>query len=248
MVVTGVDRDGHNVPLPETLDEYYRGAAKRFATIRSMTIRYRTASAEEKLLLRGGVVEGDFSLLRAFVADHDRALHVVIEEEDQSIEDPFRLRLFFPAYLYGFVEDTFARAIHHKIEGPGFACRECVGKRELRLREYDGLFRHVKDDDVEAGIFMALYRLTTPAAISPAHESAYAQYLKAHDKDTLLLFASGPGGMEDYLEYMIRRELLSEEAIKYALPYFDENRHAKLVALLLGRPNKKRKKRRLCLE
>ena len=150
MIATGKDKEGRILKLPGTLEEYFSGTAKRFANITELSLIFEKEDKEAGFAfeIKAGSVFGDFSLLRAFLADHDRSLFVWLKDAGDG-KNLFELRLFFPAYLYGFVEDTFARAIHHKIEGAGYACRECVGKRELRLREYDGLFRLVSEDDSE---------------------------------------------------------------------------------------------------
>ena len=88
--------------------ERYSGVPKRFAGVRKIVMEFEEPVRSDK-----GSIVGDFALLKAFLADHDREISVEVKGGKDCV------RLFFPAYLYGFVEDTFARAIHHKIEGSG---------------------------------------------------------------------------------------------------------------------------------
>ena len=229
------------VRLPDTLDEYYRGAAKRFSHIQEMVLEYdaEDTPAEET----GGRLGSDFALLRAFLADHEGSLFVRLSFPDPSLDT----ELYFPSYLYGFVEDTFARAIHHKIEGPGFACRECVGKYELRLREYDGLFRLVGEDEFEAGVWMALCRLRRPVGLAESHQKQYEQYLQEQDQQVLALLAEDPWKASEALAYLLERTLLSPQAIEAVLPGLSETRHAQMVAMLLGSRSKHRKRKRFVI-
>ena len=224
MNVVGYDNTHRLTRLPDTLEEYFSGAAKRFLHIVEMRLEYGDGTASdkaEKLSVSGGLLKGDFALLRAFLADHDGSLKVRIagrfvgdvghaerrehsagtemENADKAEREKPVLRetrhaveLFFPAYLYGFVEDTFARAIHHKIEGSGYACRECVGKYEIRLREYDRLLRRVADDDRGAAVHMALCRLLYPVDLADVHRQGYEDFLKENDAFVLAALAA-PG-------------------------------------------------------
>ena len=228
--------------LPATLDEYYRGTAKRFAHIDRIQIDYEPEDfSDGSFEVMGGVVAADFSLLRAFLADHEGALFVCLSALGSVIE------LFFPAYFYGFVEDTFARAIHHKIEGPGFACRECVGKRELRLREYDRLLRLVGEDEPKEGIWMALSRLRSPVALAEAHRMQYQDFLQQHDRLALSVLAETPEMGMAALTYLTEEKLLSDEAVAEILPLLSEHRQAGMVAILLSYRQQTQKRRRLVI-
>lgn len=222
MRVIGYDKNHRLVQLPNTLEEYFSGAAKRFSHIAEIWVEY--GSATEQVSVSGGVMKGDFALLRAFLADHDGALLVRI---DKVVE------LFFPAYLYGFVEDTFARAIHHKIEGSGYACRECVGKYEIRLREYDRLLRRVADDDKGAAVRMAFCRLLYPIDLADAHRQGYEDFLKENDAFALETLAAGESDLAEEVGYLTEHKLLSKSAVDDILPKLSEERYAEAVAVLL---------------
>ena len=231
MFVAGFDDSGKAVALPNNLDEYYIGAAKRFAHIRVMQIHM-----EDSFVLSPGVLGGDFSLLRAFLADHEGALFV-------SLKADKKVDLFFPSYVYGFVEDTFARAIHHKIEGAGYACRECVGKKEIRLREYDRLFGRVCDDDVQSGIFMAMSRLLSPVELLEEDSGKCKDFLKKHCKEALNQAQKYHESVE-IVSCLAKENLLSEQSVRDALEEFSNEKQAEIVAILISYLRSKRSGRR----
>ena len=234
MKVIGRDEANRLVSLPDTLDAYYAGAPKRFARIQEIRLAYKK-DVDAPLRVTGGMVKGDFSLLRAFLTDHDGALRVRVEAE-AGIE------LFFPSFLYDFVEDTFARAIHHKIEGAGYACRECVGKYELRLRDYDRLLGRVADDDKGAAVWMALSRLLEPVGLADTHQKAYQEFLRAEDRFVLSCLAKGDTYSRE-VGYLTEERLLSMEAVDAALAELSDTREAQTVALLLRYRQAGRKRR-----
>lgn len=240
METFGWDQAHRWVRLPNTLEEYYNGAAKRFAGIEVLRIRF---TGEEGFRVSAGTVEGDFALLRAFLADHEGRLHVVLETE----HDKAGPALYFPSYHYGFVEDTFARAIHHKIEGIGYACRECVGKYELRLREYDRLFRLASEEEMDSAIWMALYRLNYPWDLATVHQEVYEAYLKEFCEETLLLLADYSGERMAWIDLLTSRELLSDKAIDRVLPGLSRADQAPMVAALLKQKPRKSGRKRLVL-
>lgn len=223
--VTGYDEKGQPVSMPDTIDEYYAGVPKRYAGIRKMIMTYESPVTSE-----GVRIKGDFALLKALLADHDRELSVIIRCNGEA------LGLFFPAYVYGFVEDTFARAIHHKIEGIGYTLRECIGKYEIRIREYDDLFFRVIQTDAsaasEAGK-IALLRLLHPMNLTKEHESAYLSYLKERDAEVLSVLTEDPTDARETVAFLTENALLSENAIKKILPRLSDTSLAPVVAMLL---------------
>ncbi len=239
MKATGAGRDGKIEILPDTLEEYYKGAAKRFAHIKKLRLLYD----EPSFNFNGGIIEGDFALLRAFLSDHEGSLSVEIVEGSDS-EDGLKWKMFFPAYLYGFVEDTFARAIHHKIEGPGFACRECVGKRQLRLREYDGFLRLVSEDDIPSGVRMALHRLMYPICLADEKKTAYEDFLRKEDREAIHQALADKDDGINALFYLTKAGLLSEDAVEEVLPELSDSSDARAAAILIGY---KKKRKRLVL-
>ncbi|MBQ7678099.1 MAG: hypothetical protein IJT32_07680 [Lachnospiraceae bacterium] len=119
-----------------------------------------------------GQLHGDFDILKRILSE--RAGHTRVT----LVTDDGRLYLAFPSYLYDFIEDTRARAIHHKIEGSGYVYRECVWRRSIRLREYDGLFSHAVDEGGTAAFDVALGRLLSPVDLAVGHREKYERYIE----------------------------------------------------------------------
>lgn len=233
MKVSGYDKFGKPHVLPKDLDEYYSGAAKRFADIRRIEL-----TDLESLAPDGDVIKGDFALLRAFVSDHDRDLWVRLCAGEEKV------LIFLPAYFYGFVEDTFARAIHHKIEGAGYALRENIGKYELRIREYDRHFVRIAEMDVSAGINMAIARLLYPVNLAATHEESYSAFLKDNDLAAARQIVGAGVDATDGLGLLIGRKLISKESAKELLQELDAAFEAQFVTQLLGYINSEEKGRR----
>lgn len=239
MKMTGYDDNNKMMALPDSPDIYYSLASRKFSHIRE--IYYMPDEYE----VSGGVVRGDFALLRAFLSDHDRQLTVrICKGQAPSFDE---IVLFFPDYLYGFVEDTFARAIHHKIEGSGFVLRECVGKYELRIREYDRLFSKVADDDMISAFKMCFCRLLYPVDITDSDRDRMEAFIRNREGSVIDFLAGEFRQGDAGLEYLLDRDMLSIQAVDEALPRLSDTAHAQMVAMLLGYRNKKHRRKRLVL-
>ena len=69
--------------------------------------------------------QGNFYALRALLSEPEPAFRCELKLSDGEAE------LYFPSFQNEFDEDTMARAIHPRIEGCGYAFRECVTRREI---------------------------------------------------------------------------------------------------------------------
>ena len=86
--VIGYDEAGHPQNLPRTVDEYYAGVPKRFAGIRKMIMIY-----DSSISVEGGSLTGDFALLKAFLADHDREISVEIRDRRETVFSGLSVRI-----------------------------------------------------------------------------------------------------------------------------------------------------------
>ena len=75
--------------------------------------------------------QGNFYALRALLSEPEPAFRCELKLSDGEAE------LYFPSFQNEFDEDTMARAIHPRIEGCGYAFRECVTRREIDFFQYD---------------------------------------------------------------------------------------------------------------
>ena len=233
MVCIGFDRNHKLKNLSNTLEDYYAGVAKRYSSIVRLQIQY--TDSDVKPAFSNGIAKGDFALLRAFLQDHETALSVDIISEDDTV-----LSLYFPDYLYGFVEDTFARAIHHKIEGSGYVCRECVGKYQLNLREYDRQFLHVVDQDISDAARMSLCRLRFPVQMLDNHRVVYEDFIRDNDAMVIKELIDQDRDISGEVDFMIKNGLLSRQSALEALNCLSETKDAQTVALLLKYAARKR--------
>lgn len=129
--------------------------------------------------IRVAVQRNSFRVVREILQDFALRLRVVLLWNGQEI------RLTFPEYAYTYVEDTRARAIHHKIEGAGYPYRECVSRMEIRFHEYDRLFYRVTAYDVDTSVEIAFDRLMTPFELEPADAEQYQAYLNRQASQVL---------------------------------------------------------------
>ncbi len=192
-----------------------------------------------------GELHGDFDLLKRVLADKATYTRV------RLVTEGGRVLLCFPSYLYDFIEDTRARAIHHKIEGSGYVYRECVWRRTIRLREYDGLFFHAIDEGGRVPIEIAFGRLLAPVDLAPGHREKYERYLetRAFESVAFLLNLNYIDGMRsdvatddltfpwepmDALALMTERMLIDRDCVAKILPYCDTPDRAEAAAMLIA--------------
>ena len=186
----------------------------------------------------GGELHGDFDLLKRVLAE--RAGHTRVS----LVTSEAKVLLVFPAYLYDFIEDTHARAIHHKIEGSGYVYRECVWRRTIRLREYDGLFSHAVDEGGTAPADIAFGRLLAPVDLAVGHREKYERFLELHAFAVLAYIlnidirknnnAGFPWNPMKALSLMTERMLIDRESVEDILPYCDTPERAEAAARLIA--------------
>ena len=192
-----------------------------------------SAEGITSLKVDGGKLEGNFTLLRRILAEQEQFARVSLVFHEEI------LRLLFPSYLYGFVEDTFARAIHHKIEGCGYAYRECVTRRTINIREYDQLFTRIIHEDRNAAMEIALSRLLVPTGLSQEHKERYERYLECLGMEAMRFILgfsekspSYSGDSIEAVSYLLENCLLSKEAAEEAFMSCDSTKYAEVAAML----------------
>lgn len=183
--------------------------------------------------------QGNFYALRALLSEPEPAFRCELKLSDGEAE------LYFPSFQNEFDEDTMARAIHPRIEGCGYAFRECVTRREIDFFQYDRQFERAEAAEREVACRIAIGRLRYPYRLAEVRRKAYRDYLAAESETAAeLAFRDWKrsGDRERLLRVLswLRRErLLSDEARRFAL---EEAGKAKLVELsadlLQGREQK----------
>mgnify|MGYP000227201271 FL=1 len=183
--------------------------------------------------------QGNFYALRALLSEPEPAFRCELKLSDGEAE------LYFPSFQNEFDEDTMARAIHPRIEGCGYAFRECVTRREIDFFQYDRQFERAAAAEREVACRIAIGRLRYPYRLAEVRRKAYRDYLAAESETAAeLAFRDWKrsGDRERLLRvlsWLRRGRLLSDEARRFAL---EEAGRAKLVELsadlLQGREQK----------
>lgn len=194
--------------LYDRVEDYYDGVIKQCGSLSEITLTQTRA---------------DFSVMKELLADNDRMLHFKIE--------PLGLHLTFPAYVYDFVEDVEARVLHHKIEGSGYPCRECVTRKGVDLLAYDGLFDQVVQDDYHGAIDIALERLMYPLELTPHHRENYMQYLE-QNAGVVLRELMEKDRLEE-ISYLCENCMIPEQVLPEILEISARQKKSRITALLM---------------
>ncbi len=172
--------------------------------------------------------QGNFYALRALLSEPEPAFRCELKLSDGEAE------LYFPSFQNEFDEDTMARAIHPRIEGCGYAFRECVTRREIDFFQYDRQFERAAAAEREVACRIAIGRLRYPYRLAEVRRKEYRDYLAAESETAAeLAFRDWErsGDRERLLRvlsWLRRARLLSDEARRFAL---EEAGRTKLVEL-----------------
>ena len=168
------------------------------------------------------VKRDDFTVLRQLTQDNDTRMTITIVGAD------YKARIILPSYVYDFDADDMARAIHHRIEGAGYAYRECLTKKGINYSDYDHIFKRAIADDPRLATEVCADRLAFPYMLSEEAGIAYEAFVR--DNDHLVAEHLAVIGDEDGLKALGVRHLLSNEAIRSAL---DNRIDDKIRAILM---------------
>ena len=172
--------------------------------------------------------QGNFYALRALLTEPEPAFRCELKLSDGEAE------LYFPSFQNEFDEDTMARAIHPRIEGCGYAFRECVTRRSIDFYQYDRQFARAAAAEREPACRIAIGRLRYPYRLSEARREEYRAYLAAESEAAAELAFRDYEASRDRarlvatMTWLRREQLLSGEARRFAL---EEAGKAKLVEL-----------------
>ncbi|MCM1282723.1 MAG: leucine-rich repeat domain-containing protein [Muribaculaceae bacterium] len=197
-----------SIHLYDRVEDYCDGVVKQCDSLREIHLT---------------LTRDDYTVMREILADNDRQLTFCIE--------PVGARLTFPAYVYDFVEDVEARVLHHKIEGSGYPCRECVTRQGVNYKEYDRLFSRVCTDDGRAAARIALERLMYPVLLEEKRRRDYEEYL-AENVGELLKVIAGEERLEE-LRYLCGSFLLPKADLQEAVALAAGKRKSEAVAVLM---------------
>lgn len=184
--------------------------------------------------------QGNFYALRALLSEPEPAFRCELKLSDGEAE------LYFPSFQNEFDEDTMARAIHPRIEGCGYAFRECVTRREIDFFQYDRQFERAAAAEREAACRIAIGRLRSPYRLAEVRRKAYRDYLAAESETAAELafrdyeVSRDRARLVAIMTWLRREQLLSGEARRFALEEAGKVKLVELSAeLLQGREQKK---------
>lgn len=128
------------------------------------------------------VGEGQGEALAYFADQLSRELDVTIRQMDGAV-----VRLVFPEYQEIYEENCPAHHFDYNIRGGGYPYHHCFRRRQLRLADYDGLWREFLAGEHEelCALRLAWWRLRYPLELAEPAERAYREYLKAHGAQAL---------------------------------------------------------------
>ena len=143
------------------------------------------------------------SCLRLLLADCLADLEVALR-----LPDGTEARLFFPAYREELELLAAPHIFQTRIQGGGYACRQCVQNGVVDFGAYDGcLDRLLAEHDFPSACRMALDRLRWPFRLSAGAKAAYRSALSDHGAEatSLLLDHRDTEG----LSFLLAQRLLS---------------------------------------
>lgn len=203
------------ITLYDRVEDYYDGVIRQCRSLRRITLC---------------LTRDDYSVLKEMLGDNDRKLMFCLKRAGGE------RRFVFPAYVYDFVEDVEARVLHHKIEGCGYAYRECVTRKGVDCRAYDALFSRIAQEEPQTAAQIAFARLMYPGELDEPAKERYEAYLKNRSGAILRVLAEKKDAQT--LSYLTEHCLIPQEALGEALLDCARLQAAEIGAMLLAYQNR----------
>lgn len=167
------------------------------------------------------------SCLRLLLADCLADLEVALRFPD-GVES----RLFFPAYREELELLAAPHIFQTRIQGGGYACRQCVQNGVVDFGAYDGcLDRLLAEHDFPSACRMALDRLRWPLRLSAGAASAYRAVLSDHGAEAVALLLDHRD--TEGLSFLLAQRLLSPAQRAAACDAARQRGNTEALALLL---------------
>lgn len=142
-------------------------------------------------------------------------------------------RLLFPPYSEELEDLGPAHIFQRRIEGAGYAYRQCIQNGVLSFLQYDGAFeRLLRIQDYDTACRAALLRLRWPVELGSAARDSYLACLRAHPAEAVrgLLEARDVPGLSALLSF----GALDRDGIAVACDLARQTGQTEAVALLLA--------------
>lgn len=167
------------------------------------------------------------SCLRLLLADCLADLEVALR-----LPDGAEARLFFPAYREELELLAAPHIFQTRIQGGGYACRQCVQNGVVDFGAYDGcLDRLLAEHDFPSACRMALDRLRWPLRLSAGAASAYRAVLSDHGAEAVALLLDHRD--TEGLSFLLAQRLLSPAQRAAACDAARQQGNTEALALLL---------------
>lgn len=171
----------------------------------------------------------NYTVVKDLLADNDRTLHFTLHSS--VFGEKGKIKLTFPSYVYDFVEDVEARVLHHKIEGAGYPYRECVTRKGIDFRAYDGLFYQAVTDDRRVAADIAFDRLMYPYELETGARENYEQFLL--QSSLWLVTELMEENAYDKIRFLMEQVLLTKEACQEAIDFSAAGKKTEYTAMFL---------------
>lgn len=165
--------------------------------------------------------------LRPLLADCVADLEVVLRFPSGE-----EARLFFPAWHEELELLAAPHIFQTRIQGGGYACRQCVQNGVVDFGAYDGcLDRLLAEHDFPSACRMALDRLRFPLRLSAGAASAYRAVLSDHGAETVALLLDRRD--TEGLSFLLSHKVLSPAQRAAACDAARQRGNTEALALLL---------------
>lgn len=173
------------------------------------------------------LAEDGRSCLRPLLADCVADLEVALR-----FPHGVEARLFFPAWHEELELLAAPHIFQTRIQGGGYACRQCVQNGVVDFGAYDGcLDRLLAEHDFSAVCRMALDRLRWPLRLSAGAEAAYRAALSDHGEEAVALLLDRRD--TEGLSFLLAQKLLSPAQRAAACDAARQRENTEALALLL---------------
>ena len=186
----------------------------------------------------------DFSAIRTILQACDKGILLNLNFTDTDE----KASLFFPHFVEGYEEDTFARAMHHFIEGCGYAYRECVTNTEINITEYDQLYKRVCAEQNGHGeaCLLTIFRLGFPWKASGKILLDMSKFMWNNTNDCVNILIEK--GMDEVLDYFCSHNYLNKSDLSKCIKKASQQNNTKICSVLMNYTKEKKHNTMLSLD
>ncbi|MDO4621773.1 MAG: leucine-rich repeat protein [Eubacteriales bacterium] len=204
-------RNLERITMTDSVIDYYDGGIRENRKLQEICIRFE---------------QGYFRVLKDILGDNTEVLHFRLQLPEGEA------RLTFPSYHNEDREDTYARAIHPKIVGAGYAYRENVSRSGIDFEGYDRSFTRAETEQQEVTARIALDRIGCPFRLEDAARKQYIQYLQEHAVEILAAYIAAED--KESLEVLLKQTDIDSGDMDQAVRLASAGGHTEICAMLMA--------------